>query len=198
MPIEGIPAHEPTPKADAQPTSDVTVKNTGADAEGTDTQAAQKAEAQKEEKTFTQADVDRIVANRLKTAVKAELKKLTTDDEGKESVEELTRQLSETRQRAQAIEAREAVRDYLSDPVHKLNVKATSIAAIVKLVTPDLEFDEDGKPTNLKEAVLAAKTLAPDLFANSSASINANNGRNGATPTRGMDALIRSATGHGA
>jgi hypothetical protein len=197
MPIEGIPAHTPETKADAQLTSDATVKNTGADVEGTDTQAAQKAEAHTE-KTFTQADVDRIVANRLKTAVKAELKKLTTDDETKDSVEDLTRQLSETKQRAQAIEAREAVRDFLSDPNHKLNVKATSIAAIVKLVTPDLEFDDEGKPTNLKDAVNAAKNLAPDLFANSSASINANNGRVNATPTRGMDALIRSATGHGA
>jgi hypothetical protein len=197
MPIEGIPAHTPETKADAQPKTDESVKNTGANAEGTDTQAAQKAEAHTE-KTFTQADVDRIVANRLKTAVKAELKKLTTEDETKDSVEDLTRQLSETKQRAQAIEAREAVRDFLSDPNHKLNVKTTSVAAIVKLVTPDLEFDDEGKPTNLKDAVNAAKNLAPDLFANSSASINANNGRVNATPTRGMDALIRSATGHGA
>jgi hypothetical protein len=198
MPIEGIPAHTPETKADAQLTSDATVKNTGANAEGTDTQAAQKAEAQPEEKRFTQADLDRHLQTRLKAAVKAELKKLSADETDKPDVDELTRQLSETKQRAQAIEAREAVRDFLSDPNHKLNVKATSVAAIVKLVTPDLEFDDEGKPTNLKDAVNAAKNLAPDLFANSSASINANNGRVNATPTRGMDALIRSATGHGA
>ena len=197
MPIEGIPAHEPTPKAEAQTTSDETVKNTGAEASGTGTDTAQKDQAQTE-KTFTQADVDRIVQTRLKAAVKAELKKLSSDDDpAKPNVEELTRQLSETKQRAQAIEAREAVRDFISDPVHKLNVAASNVVAIVKLVTPDLEFDDDGKPTNLREAVNAAKLLAPALFANSSASINAGNGRNGQTPTRGMDALIRQATGHG-
>jgi hypothetical protein len=196
MPIEGIPAHEPTPKAEAQTTGDDQVKNTGATDTGTGTDTAQQNQAQ--EKTFTQADVDRIVQTRLKTAVKAELKKLSSDDPDKPNVETLQQQLSETRQRAQAIEAREAVRDYLADPVHKLNVKASSVAAIVKLVTSDLEFDEDGKPSNLKEAIQSAKSLAPDLFANPSASINAANGRNNATPLRGMDALIRQATGHGA
>jgi hypothetical protein len=196
MPIEGIPAHEPT-KTEAQPTSDGTEKTTGADVSGTGTDTAQPNQAQTE-KTFTQADVDRIVQNRLKSAVKAELKKLSGEEDGKPGVEDLQRQLSETKQRAQAIEAREAVRDYLADPVHKLNVKASSVAAIVKLVTSDLEYDDDGKPANLKEAIQSAKNLAPDLFANSSASINAGNGRNNQTPPRGMDALIRQATGHGA
>ena len=149
MPIEGIPAPEPTPKAEAQTTSDETVKNTGAEASGTGTDTAQKDQAHTE-KTFTQADVDRIVQTRLKAAVKAELKKLSSDDDpAKPNVEELTRQLSETKQRAQAIEAREAVRDFISDPVHKLNVAASNVAAIVKLVTPDLEFDDAGRPTTL-------------------------------------------------
>lgn len=195
MPIEGIPAPEPT-KAEAQPTSDGTEKTTGAEAAGTGTDTAQN--QAHTEKTFTQADVDRIVQTRLKSAVKAEIKKLSADESDKPNVDELTRQLSETKQRAQAVEAREAVRDFISDPVHKLNVSASNVAAIVKLVTPDLEFDDDGKPTNLKEAVNSAKLLAPALFANSSASINAGNGRNGGPPASSMDALIRRHAGYGA
>lgn len=196
MPIEGIPAHEPT-KTEAQPTSDGTVKTTGAEVSGTDTQTAPKAEAQTE-KTFTQADVDRIVQNRLKTAVKAELKKLSGDDEGKPGVEDLQRQLSEKDAKLRAFEAKGKISDFIADGRNKLNVRPENIRGIEALVLPLLEYDEDGTPSNLKDAFESAKSIAPALFANSSASINAGNGRNNQTPPRGMDALIRQATGHGA
>lgn len=197
MPVEGLPTTEPaTPAATPAPTPDEAANNTAAQATpGTDTQTAQP-EAQPE-KTFTQADVDRIVQNRLKSAVKAELKKLSGDDEAKPNVDELQRQLSETKSRAQQIEARESVRDYLSDPVHKLSVKAENVAAIVKLVIPDLEYDDDGKPANLKDAVNAAKSIAPALFANTPVSINANQGRTNATMSGDMNSFIRQAAGHG-
>jgi len=127
MPIEGLPTEGQAQGEgqQSQPnTSDATVNNTGANQSGAATDTAQQnTQAQEPEKKFSQTDVDRIVQNRLKSAVKAELKKLTQDGEGV-TVEELQRQLSEERTRTRAIEAREAVQDYLSDPKHKLNVRA--------------------------------------------------------------------------
>lgn len=134
---------------------------------------------------------------RLKSAVKAELKKLTGETDGTPTVDELQRQLSETKTKAQAIEARESVRDYLADPVHKLNVKSENIAAIVKLVVPELEYDDDGKPSNLKEAVNAARIIAPPLFANTPGHINANEGRTNPTSIGGMNGMIRLGAGRG-
>lgn len=193
MPVEGLETTEST----ADTTSDATAQNTDTQqTSGADTDTAQQTQAQTE-KTFTQADVDRIVANRIKSGVKAELKRLSGDGDDKPNVEELQRQLSETKSRAQQIEARESVRDYLSDPVHKLNVKAENVAAIVKLVIPDLEYDDDGKPANLKEAVNSAKSIAPALFANTPVSINANQGRTNTALSGNMNDFIRQAAGHG-
>jgi len=194
MPVEGL---ETTTESASQTTSDETGKTTEASAQGTETQTAKTEETQTTEKTFTQAEVNAMIQKRLPSAVKAELKKMAGDGEGKPDVDELQRQLSETKTRAQQIEARESVRDYLSDPVHKLNVKAENVAAIVKLVIPDLEYDDDGKPANLKEAVNAAKSIAPALFANTPVSINANQGRTNATMSGDMNSFIRQAAGHG-
>jgi hypothetical protein len=41
---------------------------------------------------------------------------------------------------------------------------ATDASPIWKLVKGDLEFDDDGKVTNLDAALKDAKTLAPQLF----------------------------------
>jgi hypothetical protein len=188
-----------TTEAASQATSDGTDKNTGEQASGAGTQPAQQTtEAQPTEKTFTQADVDRIVANRIKSGVKAELKRLTGETDGTPTVEELSKQLSEERQARQTLEARQTVRDYLTDPKHKLNVKADAVAAIEKLVLPDLVFEDDGKPSNLKEAVDAAKSLAPALFVNAPQSIDAAQGRNGAAVTGSdMNSFIRRSAGFG-
>lgn len=174
-------------------TSDGTDKNTAAQGNpsGAATQAAT-TEAQPTEKTFTQADVDRIVANRIKSGVKAELKRLTGDADGTVSVEDLQRQLSESQGQVRAFEARQSVSDYLTDARHKLNVKPENFRAVEKLVIPDLEYDEAGKPTNLKEVVESVKSLAPALFANTPPSIDANAGRNtGSAVGSDMNALIR-------
>lgn len=190
-----MPEETITTDTTAQTTTDESANNTGAAATGTDTQTA-KAEAQTE-KTFTQADLDRIVQTRLKSAVKAELKKLAGETDGQPTVEDLQRQLGEASTKAQRLEAKESVREYLGDPENKLGIKAENIPAITALVMQSLTFDSDGKPENLKDALKLTKNLAPALFTNSPAPINAGNGRTGQVPAFGMDALIRRQTGHG-
>lgn len=184
------------PGEQAQPqanTSDATDKNTGAN-QGAGTDAAQN-QAQPE-KTFTQADVDRIVQNRLKSAVKAELKKLTGETEGAATVEDLQRQLSEEKARTRSFEARETVSDYLNDGRNKLNIRPENIRGIQELVIPRLEYDDDGKVLNLKDAIESAKSIAPALFANNTSTINAGAGRTHATPTN-MNDFIRQSAGVG-
>lgn len=171
----------------AQNTADEPVNNTGAQTSETDTATTQQ-QAQPE-KTFTQADVDRIVQNRLKSAVKAELKKLAGDGEAP-NVEELKQQLADATNKARAYEASTSIRDYVTDPKNKLNVKAENIRAIEKLVLAEIEYDDDGKPSNLREAIESVKSLAPALFA---VSVNHINQGNGGKPvaTNNMNDFIR-------
>jgi hypothetical protein len=162
---------------------------------GKETPAGTKTEEPRE-KTFTQEQVNKMIADRLPKAVKAELKKLTGESEGTLTVEELQRQLNEAKTKTQSYEARETVRDYLSDPANKLNIKADNIRAVEKLVMPDLTYDNDGNPSNLKEAVESARKLAPSLFTNNPASINAGaGGNNNGVGGFDMNAQIRRAAG---
>lgn len=172
----------------AQAMADEPVNNTGASEPAQVTQTETEAQP---ERTFTQADVDRIVANRIKSGIKAELRKLTGED-GVTSVEDLQRQLSEERTKREGYEAREAVRDYLSEQ----KVPQANMRAVEKLVSSELIF-EDGKPANLEDAYKAAKSLAPALFVNQSSSINGNNGRQGTQMPQTMDELIRRQAGNG-
>lgn len=191
MPIEGLPPTEATPPAATPPatpqtTPDAGATNTVAAAPGTGTEPAPTQATP--EKTFTQADVDRIVQNRLKSAVKAEIKKLTGD--GEATVEDLQRQLSESQTKMRSFEARESVNEYLTDARHKLNVKPENVRPIQELVIGRLEYGDDGKPTNVKEAVESVKNIAPALFANNPGSIDA--GVRGVVPNgNDMNAIIR-------
>lgn len=191
MPIEGLPTDSgnaqggagdtKTTATQTANTSDATAQNTGAAPAGAGTDTAQQTQAQPQEpeKKFSQADVDRIVQNRLKSAVKAELKKLTGDAEV--TVEDLQRQLTEERTERTKLMARQTVRDYLTDPKHKLNLPSDAVPEVEELVSTRLEYDDTGKPSNLKEVVESLKTRLPRLFANTQSNINANNGR-GSTP----------------
>jgi hypothetical protein len=178
-------------------TSDATELNTGASQTGTVTDAAQQNPAQPTEKTFTQADVDRIVQNRLKSAVKAEIKKLTGEGENTPNVEDLQRQLSERDQKIRSFEAKDKVSEFLSDGRNKLNVRPENIRGIEALVIPLLDYDEDGKPSNLRDAIETAKSIAPALFVNSTSNINANSGNGNGTRPTNMNDLIRQQAGIG-
>jgi hypothetical protein len=132
-----------------------------------------------------------MIAKRLPSAVKAELKKLGGDTEGAATVEQLQQQLQEEKAARQKAEARQTVRDYLNDPKHKLNIPGESQATLVKLVMLDLEYDKDGQPSNLKDVVESLKTSDPRLFATTPSNINANAGRNAPTGPVNMNDFVR-------
>jgi hypothetical protein len=188
--------NEGTPSAATQPTPDAAVNNTAATTPGTGTEPATQAQPDITQTPEFKAALASAMERKIPQLKRSIARELTGEKDGVPSVEELVRQLGEEKQARQGIEARETLRDYLSDPANKLTVKPTNMAAIVKLALPDLEFGEDGKPTNLQEAVNAVKTLAPDLFATSAGSINAGNGRTVTVP-RDMNSLLRQAAGRG-
>ena len=201
--VEGLPitdtntpaaAQPVTQPAPAAPTPDEAVNNTVATPSGSVTQP-QENEAQPKEKTFTQTEVNRMFDTRLKSAVKAELRKLTGEQEGGPTVEDLQRQLSESNGRIRSFEAREEVESYLNDGRNKLNVRADNIRGIQEIVIPRLKYDDSGKPENLKEAVESAKLIAPALFANQSSNINAGAGLGTNTAPANMNDIIRQKAG---
>lgn len=202
MPIEGslpeatpdTPATPATPNAQTSP--DAGVNNTGAPGTPTaGTDNAQNGQAQTE-KTFTQADVDRMIANRVKSGIKAELKKMTGETDGTITVESLQQQLNEERTARQGLEARQSVREFLTDASNQLNVNPVNLTAIEELVHARITF-ENGKPSNLKDAIATVKNLAPTLFANTPAHVNAGEGRKPLSGPVDMNEFIRRAAGHG-
>jgi hypothetical protein len=190
-------SNESATESTSQTTPDAAVINTGDAATGAGTQTAQQTTEAPTEKTFTQADVDRIVQNRLKSAVKAEIKKLTGEGENTPNVEDLQRQLSERDQKIRSFEAKDKVSEFLSDGRNKLNVRPENIRGIEALVIPLLDYDEDGKPSNLRDAIETAKSIAPALFVNSTSNINANSGNGNGTRPTNMNDLIRQQAGIG-
>jgi hypothetical protein len=199
MPVEGLTSTEPnTPAATTATTPDEADKNTAADSNtGTGTQPANSTEAQEPEKKFSQADVDRIVQNRLKSAVKAEIKKLTGENEETATLEDLQRQLSDRDAKIRSYEAKDEVQKYIADGRNKLNVRPENIRGIEALVVPLLEYDDDGKISNLKHAFESAQSIAPALFVNSTSNINAYAGNGNQARPVNMNDLIRQQAGIG-
>jgi hypothetical protein len=177
------------PEETSQTTTDESVINTGetttAAGTVTETQAQPDITKTPEFKAALTAAIERRIPQ-----LKAQIAKtITGEGEGVPTVTELQQQLTEAKAKAQGYEASAAIRDYVTDPKHKLSVRAENIRAVEKLVLAEIEYDDQGSPANLKEAVEAVRTYAPALFAQTNANIN--QGRTGETVPNDMNAFIR-------
>lgn len=161
-----------------------------------DTPPADKPEG---DKKFTQADVDRIVKDRLtrevKKELKNELKKLTGEGEGQPTLEDLKTenatlktQGTEKDNELRRYRARDQVDDFVSDKRNQVSVR--NMKALIRYVEHDFEYDDQGKVTNLKDLVTKAKLEVPELFGGSSSSIDAGNGSR-QTSAMDMNAWMR-------
>lgn len=193
MPIEGT--------ENLSNTSDATDKNTetnkNTDTTNTQTKGTEDASTQDantntegQDKKFTQADVDRMIKNRIASGVKAELKKLTGDPEGGVTLDSVQQQLNDLKTENQTLRASQDVRNYLSDSTNQLNIPPQNIAAIEELVNTRLTY-EDGKPSNLKDAVASVKGIAPSLFAVTPSNVDAGAGRRAVSGPADMNKVIR-------
>jgi hypothetical protein len=186
-----------TTEAAAQPTSDETVQNTGAESSGAVTQTAQAEGSQNIDITQTpefKAALTAAIEKKIPQLKKQIARDITGEKEGQPSVEELQQQLEATRKSLQGYEARAAIREYLNDPKHNITAPPEALGTIEELVLNRLEYGEDGKPANLKDAINTVKTTSPVLFVAHQGSLNGNNGRNSAQPVN-MNALLRQAAG---
>ncbi|MET0646388.1 MAG: hypothetical protein ABW208_07180 [Pyrinomonadaceae bacterium] len=107
-------------------------------------------------KTYTEDDL-RAAEERGRKAVLADAKK--KEDEGKLSAEE--------RERRRADEAETRLRERDARDLLEAGAKeagASNPTKVYRLIKDELEFDDKGKPTNLKEVVAKAKRDFPDEF----------------------------------
>jgi hypothetical protein len=181
-------------------TSDATELNTGASQTGTATDAAQPNPATQQDVTQTpefKSALTAAIRDKIPQLKRQIAKEITGEKEGGVTLEELQRQLSERDQKIRSFEAKDKVSEFLSDGRNKLNVRPENIRGIEALVIPMLDYDEDGKPSNLRDAIETAKSIAPALFVNSTSNINANSGNGNGTRPTNMNDLIRQQAGIG-
>ena len=187
-------ADDNTPTDDKpQDPPDAQGKNAGGNDSGAGTDTADKTPV--DEKKFTQAEVEEMFKKRLSKAVKSELRKLTDgkDPDDKPDANELQRRAEDAETRARALEAKDELFDFVDNPRNKVGLKPESRKLFWKLAKDELEYDDEGKPTNLKEVVSGLKEEAPALFM---AAGSADAGRGRQTPANvNMNQLIRNAAG---
>jgi hypothetical protein len=126
-----------------------------------------------------------------------ELKALNTrlaelENAGKSEDEKQSAALKAAEDRATALEARirdTNARSAVTDAATKAN--AVSTKAVYALIRDDIEFDDDGEPTNIADLIKAAKADEPSLFR---ASAGSGDGGKGGTPDKAnLSQLVRAA-----
>lgn len=130
-------------------------------------------ETKKDEKTFTQDDLNRYLAKEKKT-----WEKKVADAEAAAKLSEEERRNAEIETLKSQIKERDA-RDAVTAEAVKVGFKNPN--AIFKLVSSDLEYDDKGNISNLSDVLDQAKTDYPELFgeAKPNDSINAGSGKGG-------------------
>ena len=176
------PADDPTKTPDGQG------KKPEDQPKGADTPPANPLEAKKEEpKTETKIDTNSpefkaaltdAIKNKLpqlqKQARAAVAKELSGEKEGEPTVEDLKGKLSGLESRVRIYEARDQLETFAADKRNQITI--SNYRGVFKLIKDDLQYDDEGKVTNFKEALAAAKSEAPEFFRGQSSSIDAGNG----------------------
>lgn len=185
-----------TSSADGQQAADSTT--------GAATQTAQSTEAsEKTDTTKTETEIDENSPKfkaALTRAIQAKLpqlqkqarrdvaKELSGEQEGEPTVEQLKSQIDGANTELRRYRARDQVEDFVGDKRNQLQVR--NMKALIRYVEHQFEYDDNGKVTNLKELLTAAKLEVPELFGGQSSSIDAGNGAR-QQPALDMNAWMR-------
>lgn len=181
-------------------TSEETGKTTETTA-GADTQAAT---TEVKEKSFTQAELDRIVKQRVKEE-KQRLDKVAADAQLPE-IERLKAQIADFEKEKQTWTVEKRDRDARDMIIAVLSTEKTdkgdnpyrarNPVTVFKLIKDDLEYDDNGKPTNYLQLLKALKAEDPSLFgAKTAGSVNGGDGSRNEPATADMNSLIRGLAG---
>lgn len=144
------------------------------------------------ERTFTQAEVNALISQRLKEE-KKRIEKEQRDAQLSET-EKLTKRAEEAEARARSMEAKDAFFEAATE------AKAKNPAKLFRLFERDLLFGDDGKPANIAGLLAQAKKDFPDEFGAAKGSADGGTGNSGQGVGGGntdMNQMIRRAAGRG-
>ncbi len=145
--------------------------------------------ANADDKTFTQADIDKALAKEKKN-----WQKQVADAEERAKLSEAERAKAEADDLRTQLRNRDA-RDSVKDAAAKLG--AGNPTAIYKIIAGDLEFDDGGQISNLNEVLDTAKTDFPELFdPKPKQSIDGGAGSDSPTSGGSLDNQIRKLLGY--
>lgn len=142
------------------------------DASGQQGGDGQGGDQSKQSKMLSQDEVNKLIEDRLTRAKskwdkdaedarqKAAQKDLPEVDRLKAENDRLTKLNADHAAKVRDADSRESVRA----TAKKLGAVEDSINAIYRMVKSDIEFDDDGKPTNVDGLLAEAKQIAPQLF----------------------------------
>lgn len=141
------------------------------------------------ERKFTQADLNSFLKRETQRELKKEIARMEVERKEKEKPE-LERLQGELARANASLKERDA-RDTVIEAVSEKKYGAKNPRAVYRLVKDDLETDDKGAITNLKDVLNQAKLDYPELFITANASIDGNRGRNAAPGTVDMSDVIR-------
>lgn len=142
----------------------------------------------KQEKAWTQPDIDKLVARVKRETREAVADEVKTELEnaGKPEVEQLRSALAAEQASRRELLAEVTLTQALADQTRNLK-------AAVLVIKPMLKFSKSGEINNLDDAISSARVLAPELFLKTQGTIDAGAGGGSNTPgaTPSMNDLIR-------
>jgi len=160
------------------------------DAQANDTTPRQGGTADEQPKTFTQEDLDRLLA-KTRREEKAKYEKELANAK-KTELERAQAELAEMKAWRAERETKDEVISYLRD-----KGKCTRPEAAYLLIKSSIQRDKEGKPDNLRDLLAEVKSLAPEFFPDEKKPPgSADGGKQGEAQTAtSMNDLIRRAAG---
>lgn len=188
------PAADPTPPPDGQG------KNPADQPKGADTPPANPLEAKKDDapkvdvtttpefKTALTKAIEAKIPQLAKQARKDVAKELSGEKEGEPTVEQLKSEMTTLKTENMRLKGRDQLEEFVGDKRNQIQVR--NVRGLFKYVKDDLEYDDNGKVTNFKDVLAAAKSEASEFFGGTSSSIDAGNGAR-QQPAMDMNAWMR-------
>lgn len=167
-------------------TSDETAQNTGAETE--DTSGTRTGST--EDRTYTQADLDRLIAKTKREEKTRYERQIATAQ-----LSEVERLKGENQSLKSTLRSREAERAVF-DAVRGAGADDPEVVTAWIQAKLDLQYDDDGRITNLKEVISEARSRIPTRFPKRPGSANGGEGKSGAqSVNQSINDMIRRAAG---
>lgn len=183
LPISGGSGDDGDDSADADDAADVADAGAAGDAGG---EAAGK--------TFTQAEVSALIRREAAKAAKKAADKARADADAADAKKrgDFERLANEAQAKLDAaLEANKRFRAEAAVAKEASKAKAESPDLIYRLIRDDLDYDDDGAPTNTAELIAALKKAQPKLFGGASATSGGDGGKKGDAVGANWNDMIR-------